>query len=349
VATSEIREPGGARVPQSAVDLTSAVMTAALGRRVDAIGVERVGAEYGFSGESYLVSLVDGGELLPVIAKLWRLRDASDVLELHFYDELAPYTPVRLPTFHHGGVDHDAGCAWLVIEALPDFRQGDDLVLEELPAVLDLVAVVARVHAAWWGRLRDQAWLPAAPRFRRDPEYLQTRRVEYLERFGHFGDPLTGALFDKIPEAVLAASELLHGAPPTLVHQDLAVDNVLFLRPDDKPVLIDWARCGRGAGGLDLASILFGVAPLVDFSAVSARYEEALAAAGSFDLDRAAMKRWLGGAMIHAFISATLGVARWAADTPRGLRILDAWVARTPHVVSAWQEMDPGLFDRLLS
>jgi hypothetical protein len=309
------------------------------------IGTERVGEAFGFSGETYRVRLDERDGPDAVIAKMWALRDSGDVRELHFYRELAGDTPIRLPAFHHGDVDPVAGRGWLVLEALDGFRQGDDLIQEPLGTVLGLVATVATVHAAWWDRVAERTWLPRAPCFRRDTAYLETRRSEYLKRFGPLPDPPTRRLFDEIPALVSMADEFLKGAPETLLHLDLGLDNVLFLAPGDRPVPIDWARCGRGPGVHDLASILFGIAPLDGLADVVDGYVASLHGLGLQDVDPGEVRRWLGGAMIHEFVTRTLGVARWAAATPRGLEILDRWVVRTPQVVAAWREFDPELFE----
>lgn len=333
-------------VPASPVDLTSGVISSALGRWVVVTEVVRVGEEFGFSGETYRVGLEGTDGPAAVIAKLWALRDSGDARELRFYRELAGDTPTRLPAFYHGDVDPAAGRAWLVVEALDGFRQGDDLIQEPLGTVLSLVETLARVHAAWWDRVADRTWLPQAPRFRH-AEYLANRRTEYLERFGPISDPSAAQLFDEIPPMVSVAAEFLNGAPETLLHLDLGLDNVLFLLPGDHPVPIDWARCGRGPGVHDLASILFGIAPLDRFTEVVDCYVAALHGFGLPNVGAPDVRRWLNGAMIHEFVTRTLGVARWAATTPRGLTILDRWVARTPQVVAAWNDFDREVFERL--
>ena len=333
-------------VPSSPADLTSAVVSGALGRSVVVTGVERIGAEFGFSGETYRVRLEGTDDPAVLIAKLWELRDPADVCELHFYAELAGDTPIRLPAYYHGDVDQAAGRAWLVLEALDGFRQGDDLIQEPLGTVLDLVTTVARVHAAWWGRIADRTWLPQAHRFRRDEAYLASRRSDYLARFGQLSDPSAQRLFDEIPALVSVAADFLDGAPETLLHLDLGLDNVLFLVPGDHPVLVDWARCGRGPGVYDLASILFVTAPLDRFADVVDRYVAALHGSGLTGVASEEVRRWLNGAMIHEFVTRTLGVARWAATTPRGLEILDRWMTLTPQVVAAWRDFDRAVFER---
>lgn len=328
-------------VPAGGHGLTSAVLSAALGRRVEVSGVTRVGEGFGFAGEVYRVALT--GEAA-VIAKLWAFEHRSQARELRFYERLAPSTPGLEAQLLHGGIDEAAGRAWMVMEEVRDFRQGDDLVAEQLSTVLGIVAAVARMQARWLGRLDGEAWLPAAPRFRRDVDYLTTRRVDYVARFGPITDPVTLRLFQAIPALVATADELLAGATPTLLHGDLALDNILFLPPGNRPAIIDWAHCEQGPGVFDLAAVLFRMAPCDAFGTVVEGYLAELRGAGVDGLDRRTVVRRLGGAMIHEFITRTCGVARWTADTPRGLDILDASVRRTPHVVAAWRGLDPELF-----
>jgi hypothetical protein len=122
---------------------------------------------------------------------------------------------------------------------------------------------------------------------------------------------------------------------------------VLFIEPNNDPVLIDWQRCGNRPGAHDLASVLFGIAPLDSFEQVVERYTAGLDRE-SIVVHADELRRWFGGAMIHMFVTRTLGIARWAADTPRGLTILDTWMARTPDVVAAWQELDSSMFDQIV-
>lgn len=335
-------------VPHTARDLTAEVLGAALRRPLEVMAVERIGQPYGFAGETYRIDLLDGDERLAVVAKLWTVRSISDATEIEFYRRVAPATPVRLPSFHHGGVSVDARRAWIVLEALDGHRQGDELTAEPLNVVLDVAATMARIHAAWWDRVGIHTWLPPAMVLQRDADYVTSRREEYLRRFGAIPDPLTHALFEAIPEALPIAGEVLSDAPGTVVHQDLSLDNVLFLQPDDTPVVIDWARCGRGPAVLDLASLLHGVAPLEALGDVVERYSQVLRASRSVAIGDETLDRWLGGAMIHEFATRTLGVARWKANSPRGLQILDRWTARLVEVTGAWHELQPSIVQRIL-
>lgn len=334
----------GMVVPAVAGDLTSALFSSALGRPLEVTAVERVGEAFGFTGATFRVTFDGGAER--VIAKLWSMTKADDMREISFYQRCAAETPAPLPRFLHGRADVHRRRAWLVLEELTNFRQGDDLAAESLPTVLAIVGLMARIQATWSGRLDGVSWLPCAPGFRRDPAYLADRRREYLLRFGPLPDPAARRLFDDIPHLVPVANELLRGAPATLLHLDLSLDNLLFLQPGDRPALIDWARCGRGPGVHDLASVLFGMAPVDRMGEAVAHHIDSLNSAGLV-VEPDDVVRWLGGAMIHEFITRTLGVARWAADTPRGLTILDRQVRRTPSLVAAWQALDPKLFARL--
>lgn len=300
--------------------------------------IDRVGADFGFAGATFRATLDDPGGLQAVAVKLWSPSGPDDAREVHFYRELAGATPLPLPRYHAGAADPAAGRAWLVVDLIEGFRQGDDLVEESPASVLALVDAIAGVHAAWWERLGDRPWLPDAPRFRRDPQYLVTRRTEFLQRFGPITHARSSRVFDAIPDLLLVADSMLDGAPGTLVHGDLGLDNVLFVEPGGRPLPIDWAHCGCGPGVFDLASILFGIAPVDRLDEVTVRYVVALERCG-LDVEPGSVWRWLDGAMIHEFVTRTLGVARWAADTPRGLRILDRWLARVPHVVDAWSAL----------
>jgi aminoglycoside phosphotransferase (APT) family kinase protein len=49
----------------------------------------------------------------------------------------------------------------------------------------------------------------------------------------------------------------LRSGPPTLVHNDFRLDNIIF-RPDGTPVILDWQVPAIGRGTHDLAFLLAG-------------------------------------------------------------------------------------------
>jgi Ser/Thr protein kinase RdoA (MazF antagonist) len=55
----------------------------------------------------------------------------------------------------------------------------------------------------------------------------------------------------RVPEAVAT----LERCPPTLIHADLHLDNVLFLE-DGTPVILDWPSACSGAPALDVGRLL---------------------------------------------------------------------------------------------
>ncbi|MEL6891102.1 MAG: aminoglycoside phosphotransferase family protein [Actinomycetota bacterium] len=324
-------------VPSTADELTSEVLSAALGGDVTVTSVERVGAAFGFAGQSYRVSLSSSGVPGVVLAKLWRFDDETGLRELRFYERLAAATPARLPSFHHGGAEPAGGHAWIVIGYLDGARQGDELVDETLDSTIRLAQTAARVHAAWWDREVELAWLPAA-RPPREHDWFAARRVEFLERFGPIEQPAARRLFDELPDRIVAADAMLADAPSTLVHDDLGLDNVLFDASTDEPTLLDWANCVTGPGTHDLAAILVGVPTLDQLSRVVDAYAAELTRSAPALVNRSDVDRWIDAAMTHQYARRTLGIARWRPTDERGRRIIDRYLDRTPHVIAAWHD-----------
>jgi hypothetical protein len=111
--------------------------------------------------------------------------------------------------------------------------------------------------------------LPAAPSTDRAADWFADRRAVFLQRYP---DSLQGSarhLLDRIGPRVALAYRRLQGSRSTLLHRDLHLDNVLFDRVTDRPVILDWALIARGSPALDLAAVVFELADLHDTDAVT--------------------------------------------------------------------------------
>ena len=319
-------------------------MSEVFGTSVGLIDVTRIGAEYGFAGETYRVDL-SGFGVPSVAVKLWPMRSPDDDRELRFYAEIASDLPIRLPRFFCGGSDRDTLRAWLAMEYLDGCRQGDDLVPESADSLGRIVDTLAAIHAATSDGLAGHPWLAAPSRGRLDAEAIADRSRGYVERFGPLAPGPAADLFDALPRLIPEAHTTLAHAPNVLTHRDLAYDNMLFAPPDGVPIVLDWQWCQLGAGVQDLAPLLFRVTDPATFQMTVDRYLSSLEQTGA----PTPPSDWLEAALVLTFATRTLGVVRWAAQTDRGLSILDLSIGETPLVVEAWRSLDPERFDRLLA
>ena len=333
-----------ATIPISGHDITSQWASDVFGTDVDVQRVRRIGEEYGFAGETYRVDL-DGLGSSPLAVKLWRMRNGDDDRELRFYEDIAAGLPIRLPQFHGGRSDPVSLRGWLAMEYLADCRQGDDLIGESTHSLSQIVSVLAVIHATPAGQLSAHPSFSTPARPALDAAGVSERFAGYLDRFGPLPPGSAKDLFESLPRLIPRARATLEAAPQVLVHHDLAFDNMLFAPPDDQPIILDWQWCSRGAGARDLASILFTISEPATFRATIERYRDSLRSLGAEDLDLTL----LHAALVLEFATRTLGVARWAAPTERGLAILDRQVERTPRVVQAWRSIDPERFDQSIT
>jgi Ser/Thr protein kinase RdoA (MazF antagonist) len=280
--------------------------------------------------------------------KLWGTDSPAGEREVLFYrtfgrDSLG----VSIPACHHAAIDPIQQRGVLVLEDFHRAVQGDALQPLDRRQALALAADFARMHA----RRRDSpmlyraAWLRCLPGQDRDAAWVSNRRALFLQRFGDRLDDLTRTLLYRMEPALAIARQRLDRAPSTLLHADLHLDNILFDR--DRAIVLDWARCARGPAVLDLADLLFGMCRSDDVDEVL----DAYAAAGESDageaLDFAAMKDFLGGALLWRFSTSTCGIARWLPEASRGDALIAAGIQRAIDAVHLWLRRDPALFSFL--
>jgi Ser/Thr protein kinase RdoA (MazF antagonist) len=292
---------------------------------------EPIGDAYGFaSARAAVIVSVRGGEPTDVVIKVW---DAADhgLGEIEFYAEWASRLPVRLPTCHALDATDDMGM--LVLEDLRPFRQGDELEAVDVADACSIARVVARVHASTVGA--DGALPP--PRFGRalPPEWHDTRRVAYIERFGMPDHALVRAIVMHSQVAEQVGRALWMDAAEGLTHSDIHLDNVVFR--DEEPVLIDWARPGWGPAAHDLSSVLYSCTAIEDYDEV---IEAHRAITGTND-DQ------VDGAMLKRLVIATLGTARWLPSTPRQERLVEQNLRRIIDVADWLDARRPTLTDLL--
>ena len=135
---------------------------------------------------------------------------------------------------------------------------------------------------------------------------------------------------------------IAQGDVETLVHADLHLDNVLF-EEEGRPVILDWARAARGPAAIDLVELLLAMASLSRFDDTFHLYREEMRARG-IELDAAALRRQLGGALLRKLIREACGVALWEPAGERERAILRSALDRNAKAIEWWRARDPELF-----
>jgi hypothetical protein len=215
----------------------------------------RIGEGYGLDGTLARITLTDAAGAETTIVGKWCAR-ASGEREARFYREVAPLLPLALCRLRAAAFDGDR--ALLLLEDLAPARQGDAIVGATPNEAERLIDGVAAVHARFWDAAGDPAvaWLPRWGS--RASEMIERTRASLPRFFARYGatlSPVAVRHAERLPESLRAAHAVLADAPPTLVHNDLHLDNVLF-RPDGTPVVIDWPDAALGPGVVDVARVL---------------------------------------------------------------------------------------------
>ncbi len=315
--------------------------------RPEVASVERIGEDRGFSSE--IARCVLGGSEAPrsLVVKLWATDGQAGANEVSFYETFGPTVGVRVPACYHGRIDEALGRGVLVLEDLGRVGHGDCLGFVDAEGGLRLARALAGLHATWWNRseLQSAAWLPSHNVVLRDAEWLSARRETFLSRFGDTIHPMMRPLVERIEVVQECANERLAEATTSLLHGDLHLDNVVFEGTDDSPALLDWTRVARGPVALDLAELLFSMAPLDEFAEVLGAYLDEMERRGVPGCDEDSLNSALGGALLRRVVRLTCGIAEWFPETERQQAILDTEMARTVKAIALWQMMDPELLD----
>ncbi len=183
--------------------------------------------------------------------------------EVRFYRELAPISPVPAPHHYHGAADDADGHVVLLLEDLATARVGDALRGCSPEDALLVVEAIAPFHARWWEQARPDS-VPWLPRWGGDHRARQERYDRqagpFLERYGHLLPAPVRDLVDRLRGRYAAVSAALDRAPPTIIHADLHLDNVLFNPTGTAPraVVLDWQGVATGAAAVDIASFVVG-------------------------------------------------------------------------------------------
>lgn len=268
------------------------------GHRVESVSV--VGGDAGTSSRARL-ALSGAGVPESVFVKMPAETAATRMMgelgrlghtEVRFYQQLADGLP-GVPRAHGAAFDPLTGRYVLVLEdlALSPCEFPDTLHPLDKDRAALTVRLLARVHAAFWGRLPQRSgsgplgWLYSASG---DHTSLLTGSLLKLstKRLAENTDiPVADGRF--IDENYRAAAQLLDQGPHTVMHGDAHPGNLFFR--NGEAGLLDWQAVRRGHPGRELAYTLITSMTTTDRQAAERdlldEYRAALAAAGGPTLD----------------------------------------------------------------
>jgi thiamine kinase-like enzyme len=241
---------------------------------------------------------------------------------------------LRVPHCHVADGDPSGLPFIIVLEAVADARQLDQLdgiSLADAEAVID---EIVKLHTRWWDHpeLDELSWLPPMnnPMYKGYGQVLPDLAVLLRQQWGDRLDPagfdILDVLSDKYEELL---DWLVASAPQTFCHYDLRPDNIL-VEPSGLCVL-DWQLTVRNRGAFDIAYFL-GQNVATDFRRIHeaglvARYHRGLEAAGVTGY--AAHRCWddYRSSMLMHLISATQ-IQTLDGGNERGTRLLDAMLTQ---------------------
>ncbi|TVY00839.1 phosphotransferase [Mycolicibacterium porcinum] len=286
-------------LPRRIEDLDAAYLSRLTGRRVESVSV--IGGDAGTSSrarlalagpdvpESVFVKMPAETAATRMMGELGRLGHT----EVRFYQQLADGLS-GVPRAYGAAFDALTGRYVLVLEdlALSPCEFPDTLHPLDKDRAAMTVELLARVHAAFWGKLPAGSgsgplgWLYSASG---DHTSLMTGSLLKLstKRLAENTDiPVADGRF--IDENYRAAAQLLDRPPHTVMHGDAHPGNLFFR--DGKAGLLDWQAVRRGHPGRELAYTLITSMTTTDRQAAERdlldEYRHALAAAGGPTLDR---------------------------------------------------------------
>lgn len=261
-------------LPQCVEDITPSWLDQVL-RAADLLGTQRVvaarhtiiGAERGFLSQTIRVALDYDGSAGPaprsLVVKIepaaGTFRTAERGLkafarEIRFYRDLAAPLSLRVPRIFYAATS-EAGSA-LVMEDLSACVSVDQIDGLHQAQVIDTVAEIAKLHAAYWHRIGDPtlAWIPDHDHFFAEgyevawPDFART----YERRLG----AAAVRLGERMARHRVALEERIAARPATVIHGDLRADNLLFA--PDGVVILDWQLITRSLAAIDVARLLGG-------------------------------------------------------------------------------------------
>jgi hypothetical protein len=316
-------------LPRAVDDLDAPYLSFVMGRNVTSRSV--IGGDAGTSSRARIALTGDGvpdSVFVKMAAETAATRLMGEVgrlaeTETRFYRELAPQLR-GLPTSYGSAFDPMTGRFVLVLEDLPADECDFPNTLQPLrpDQTRQIVELLARLHAKFWGRIPDWVYSASA-----DSSSLMVGTLLKLcaRRIAERTDiPVARGRF--IDENYRAAARLLDSTPNTVTHGDAHPGNVYFR--NGAAGLLDWQAVRRGHPGRELSYTLITSMTTADRQAcerdVLDEYRDALAAAGGPALDRDELwQRYRQGALYAytaALITAGMGGMQDESIALEGLR-----------------------------
>lgn len=186
------------------------------------------------------------------------------VREVAFYRELAPIVGGRSPDCHVAEIDPTTGALVLLLEDLAPARTGDQIAGCGVDDAALAIELVADLHASMWDdpRLAGRDWLMR--RDRDDGEGL-------ANLYDGLVDPFCTQFADRLSPLAVEVAQGMRGRvpgwighdaalPPTLLHGDYRLENLLFGTGGSAPAVavVDWQTPNVGPGPSDVAYLLGG-------------------------------------------------------------------------------------------
>lgn len=266
----------------------------------------RIGAAHGFASEVVRVRGELDGQGFDLVLKLTSGDGARR--EAWFLGDVGPSLALDVPRLR--GVSHDDGSDRAVV-VMDHVAGGQGDVLEDTPveAVERLVGGLAELHERFTGGgPAVPRGIPAVVRSAAPPRFtLRPSRVRDLRR--HRPDLLDEATEHVLRGMARAAEDAwqhLSAGPRTVVHGDVHADNVL-LRPDGRPVLLDWEAIHVGTAAEDvarLAVVRTDGGPIGPDRVVAAHAAAVTARGGSVDPE-------LASRVVASIVVLGAGVVNW--------------------------------------
>ena len=208
-------------------------------------------------------------------------------IEVRFYREVAPRVAARVPAMVLAEVDPSTGWFTLLMEDIWGARQGDQIEACSPEVATAVLEEMAGLHAPCW-EAPDLASLEWLNRNTAQTDQLLSMLVAsllpgFLERYAEALAPEHRRVCEVFANNITAWVRGRHG-PPTAVHGDFRLDNLLFQPGEPRPVVVDWQTLAWGTCAADVAYFVGGCLTVEDRRAYEddllVRYHGALSRRG---------------------------------------------------------------------
>jgi len=266
------------KIPVEVGDLTPEWLTDALQAHAPGAVVEAVSVldtSSGTTGRARL-GLTSSDERIPsrVFVKLPPFTPERRVMvnmvgmgvsEARFYEEIAPWLPVRTPRALHAAHDLEDNGYIMIFEdlSLAGARQPTQEEPDAFDFASQVMGAMASFHAHMWMSPRllsggDLHWLADRNRGGASEEGQAIMRMG-LAAFGDQMPPVFHQMAEIYIDQNARLSEVLFEGPYTLVHGDTHIGNML--RDEQGPILLDWAMVRQGPSLRDVAYFIANSIP----------------------------------------------------------------------------------------